>query len=1012
MGTRGSEWRRWDLHVHTPASIVQHYGANTSETWERFVLELESLPPDLSVIGVNDYLFLDGYKKLLEFKAAGRLRNIELLLPVVELRLSHFGGTRSSWSRVNLHVLFDPILTPEQIEAYFLTALRRSYALSSEAQLANVSWESFPTPETLMELGERIIESVPAERRRDFGSPLLEGFNNLNINLEQVLDALRDQRLKSRHLLAVGKAEWADMKWNDNTIAEKKNIINKAAFVFTAAEDPASALRSKDSLSKEGVKSTLLDCSDAHHFSNAEDKDRLGNCCTWVKAEPTFRGLKYAAIEYDTRVFLGERPPIFSRMVASPNSFIDAVEIVPLDTCPTDKRWLDVRVDLNPELTCIIGNKGSGKSAIADCAALAGNAHNEAEFSFLSARRFRRKPDNLGQYFLARLYWRSGRISERRLADSVDKDSPEEVRYLPQSYLETLCNEVPGGQESLLEKELKRIIFLNLSSSQRAGHASLDELIEEFREQYELRNRSIRETLKGLNSRIIEAERLELPSMRTVVQERINKLEEKLRSHEAKRPASVPAPANDPTVAANNAALLTSMKQAEEELAGLQHRQKDLERTSATVAGELNKLKTALTRLSEFAKLFERLNDNLFADLSGLVNEEDILQIAKLDIDDAIVRDRISTREAQLKSAAAELEDATDSGLRSRMKTKSDELQALRSQLTAPQRAYVKHLEEVAAWENALREIIGNAETANTLEWLRALSIKIQKTPGTLKSLYDQRRAAIKELTQVTDEFRGNLEQLYSASSARVGGASVPIAFEVRTTQSGFVEHLLQYIHLGVRSSFQGVDAANGMLRDLVTNADFSKEDSVADFVEQVLLRLRTVEDSDGARVRIDVESILKGSFKTSEVYDYIAGLEYLRPSFRLLFEERDLSVLSPGQRGMVLLLFYLLVDADESPLIVDQPEENLDNQTVATYLVSAFKAARSRRQIVTVTHNSNLAVVCDADQVIRAHRDSLSGPFKYEVGSLEGAAICRQVIEILEGTEHAFDRRSLKYAQ
>jgi hypothetical protein len=59
---RGSEWRRWDLHIHTPFSIVQDYGGNTEENWERFIAEIENLPPDVKVIGINDYIFIDGIK--------------------------------------------------------------------------------------------------------------------------------------------------------------------------------------------------------------------------------------------------------------------------------------------------------------------------------------------------------------------------------------------------------------------------------------------------------------------------------------------------------------------------------------------------------------------------------------------------------------------------------------------------------------------------------------------------------------------------------------------------------------------------------------------------------------------------------------------------------------------------------------------------------------------------------------------------------------------------------------
>ena len=53
---RGSEWRKWDLHVHTPSSICQNYGGDTDEAWERYISDLESLPQEFSVLGINDYL--------------------------------------------------------------------------------------------------------------------------------------------------------------------------------------------------------------------------------------------------------------------------------------------------------------------------------------------------------------------------------------------------------------------------------------------------------------------------------------------------------------------------------------------------------------------------------------------------------------------------------------------------------------------------------------------------------------------------------------------------------------------------------------------------------------------------------------------------------------------------------------------------------------------------------------------------------------------------------------------
>ncbi len=118
-----------------------------------------------------------------------------------------------------------------------------------------------------------------------------------------------------------------------------------------------------------------------------------------------------------------------------------------------------------------------------------------------------------------------------------------------------------------------------------------------------------------------------------------------------------------------------------------------------------------------------------------------------------------------------------------------------------------------------------------------------------------------------------------------------------------------------------------------------------------------------------------------------------------------------PGRERTVLLLFYLLLDSANVPLIIDQPEENLDNQTVFNVLVPAIKDARTRRQIVIVTHNPNLAVVCDADQVIYAHLNKSEGNrVTYLSGSIENPIINQKIIDVLEGTRPAFDNRESKY--
>ncbi len=98
-------------------------------------------------------------------------------------------------------------------------------------------------------------------------------------------------------------------------------------------------------------------------------------------------------------------------------------------------------------------------------------------------------------------------------------------------------------------------------------------------------------------------------------------------------------------------------------------------------------------------------------------------------------------------------------------------------------------------------------------------------------------------------------------------------------------------------------------------------------------------------------------------------------------------------------------------PIMIDQPEGNLDNYTVAQTLVDCIKAARIRRQVFIVTHNPNLAVACDADQVIHAAMDKTIGNVvTYTTGALENPAMTDYVTDVLEGTRWAFDKRGAKY--
>lgn len=116
-------------------------------------------------------------------------------------------------------------------------------------------------------------------------------------------------------------------------------------------------------------------------------------------------------------------------------------------------------------------------------------------------------------------------------------------------------------------------------------------------------------------------------------------------------------------------------------------------------------------------------------------------------------------------------------------------------------------------------------------------------------------------------------------------------------------------------------------------------------------------------------------------------------------------------QRREILLVFYLLVDKSNKPIIVDQPEENLDSQTIYRLLIPVIKEVKKRRQIIMVTHSPNIAVVCDAEQIIHSNIDRANkNKVIYTLGAIEAPQTNTYLVDVLEGTRPAFDNRGAKY--
>lgn len=1008
---RGSEWRKWDLHVHTPSSLIHNYPG--PDPWENFLHDLENLPPEYKVIGVNDYLFLDGYKRILVEKEKGRLTNIDLFLPVIELRLDKFGGSAGHLSRVNFHIIFSNEVSPETIEQQFLNALNSKYVLSPQYDhfRTNGKWAAIPTKDSLTDLGNMIIQTVPEAARSKFSPPLIEGFNNLCINLDHIEKALQSHYFENKYLTAVGKTEWADIKWNDHSIAEKKTIINSAHFVFISAESIEAWQKASNSLSAAGVNPCLLDCSDAHELSTSPNKDRIGKCFTWIKSDPTFEGLRQTVIEPKGRIFIGELPPSIERARSKPTRIVQSITIRKLQNSPLKEKWFDCDLQLNAELVAIIGNKGSGKSALADVLGLLGNTPRSNSFSFLRPDRFREPTNNKAKHFEASLFWADG-SSEGPITLDQDPDpqSVEKIKYIPQNYLEEICNEVGHGRESRFYTELQQVIFSHVPESERLGFDNLDALLSFRGEELAVRIDILLEELHQINHQIVVREERLLPRYKRSLELQLEEKRRELHAHEQRRPKEVVPPSADPTVQKQSQQISTALELKRQELQGIEASINDCKKRDAQLAKQQATANKLLERLNNLKHQIFRSLAEVHRDLQELGLQDD--NLISFTINDQAIFDILNQVNTERASIAAQLDPKRTGSLVQKKMHAESEIRQLQNALSAPERAYQEYLQKLRAWEIQRASIQGSPDMTGSIENLEAQLTKIREIPNELRRLYRERNRMAIQILQEKHKLRERYETYYRPIQKFLGQheisarANIQVAFNVSMVESGFTEGFLSKINQRKTGSFAGIEEGTAEVRCLLNATDWNSLLSVLRFTRKLIKKLKNY---DGRSLEISEQ--LRQGVSVQELYDYIYSFKYLSPIYQLTWENKRLEQLSPGERGNLLLIFYLLVDRDDIPLVIDQPEENLDNQTVVRTLVPCVKDAKRRRQIVMVTHNPNLAVVCDAEQIIYAQIYKERGnEVRYLSGSIEDPLINEKIVDVLEGTRPAFDKRDEKY--
>jgi hypothetical protein len=393
-----------------------------------------------------------------------------------------------------------------------------------------------------------------------------------------------------------------------------------------------------------------------------------------------------------------------------------------------------------------------------------------------------------------------------------------------------------------------------------------------------------------------------------------------------------------------------------------------------------------------------------------------LTEIARL----LISREEIAASDSDESSRSA----AIASSLRCQRETVEAERASLVDRLDRPEREYQQYLNELELWKQRHSELLGEEKepAVDTLRWLQFELARCDTSyPAQLKTARADRMAKSKaifqkkiDLTAFYNAVKEAIDRQIGECREELGEYNIAIGAGLRFKRT-FADDFFGFVSQSAAGSFRGVEEGRERLRRLWEEVgDWQSDEEVFSVLDRIVEALHADqrEDVTPPRAPRNVFNQMKSQKSVQDLYDFLFCFEYLEPKYDLKVDQKDLSELSPGERGGLLLIFYLMLDRQDVPLVIDQPEDNLDNKSVYEILVTFIKQAKKRRQIILVTHNPNLAVVADAEQILHVSLDKKDGKndFDFFAGAIEDPRVNRALVDILEGTLPAFDNRRLKY--
>jgi energy-coupling factor transporter ATP-binding protein EcfA2 len=950
----GSRWHRWDPHLHAPGTLRNN---QFGDDWDGYFQRIAEASPAPVALGITDYFSLRCYKEFVRRRPPGALPTVALVFPNIELRLTIETKDRQG---INLHLLVSPD-DPDHVGRIEekLAGLRYKY---------RDDWYTC-TDDGLKRLG-RAHKNAPDLKDE---LALADGANQFKIELGKLRELYEtDPWIRSNVLVAVaaGNDGLAGLTGDASFHAQREELGRFAHIVFSGnPADRSYWLGQHPDFERNGqTPKPCLHGSDCHKLDTVLQPEIERRC--WIRAEPTFNGFRQTLAEPDRRVYVGPEPP-------DGPSAGDVIRHVRFRSAG----WLqNEEIELNPGLVTVIGSRGSGKTALADLIALAAEADEEepGDASFL------KKAGPLLNGLEVEIEWADGTSQSTEYPRSSFGTKQPRVRYLSQKFVESLC--APDGGGDALDEEIEHVVFSAIPEEDRFQCSDFAELRRLLLDDAHAQQAS---------ERAIIREKTNAVATETKLQQSIPALDGKFKEADRNRKAlddelkKLPIKANEANAKAHDTASkkLVALKEA---IAAEQRREKTLQDLTAEVRRYAREVETGWQRLQErYGSALETAQwEELRATLPGTAF-----------------------------SMMAGLEKATTAKSAELRRAGMPQSPGATGEVAKPQ-----GLVALEAECEALSKLLG-LDTANLkkrADLLAKIPVAKQKEETARKDLEHSKKAQERRKELQTSRLAA-YEALFAAIASEedalrklYGPLREQLQKDARLQRLSFTVQRHVDLDTWVRQGEQLFDLRKRPFGDA----------SLEELATRELLPSWT--NGSAAAVREAMASVLDNHVAHAmgtlaqgvtflDLGEWLFATDHISVHYGIEYEGQGLSTLSPGTRGVVLLTLYLALDQwDRRPLVIDQPEENLDPRSVYDDLRPFFRDASLRRQIVMVTHNANLVVNTDSDQVIVASATRQAANelplVTYAAGGLEDAKTRDEVCRILEGGREAFDKRRQRY--